>query len=253
MIFTHAITRKPGINFADGLTPANLGTPSYDLITEQHSDYVDTLKQNNLTVTELEPLIEHPDAYFVEDPAIVTPRVAVITLPGAPTRRGEQAFLKQHLEQFREIAQIQPPGTVDGGDILMVNDHFYIGVSARTNSNGAQQLGQILESYGHSWTRIAVQNGLHLKSDVNYIGNNTLLISKRYAHLEEFDSLNKIIVSEKESYAANTLRLNNCLIIPKGFPDTKDQIDRMGCDIVELDVSEVQKMDGGLTCLSLRF
>lgn len=252
-MFTHAITRKPGTNFADGLTQANLGIPSYELITDQHSAYVNTLKQKRLTVIELEPLIEYPDAYFVEDPAIVTPDVAIITIPGAQSRQGEQSYLKRHLEQFRELVQIQPPGTIDGGDVLMANDHFFIGVSARTNQNGAEQLGQILQRYGYTWSGIAVQNGLHLKSDVNYIGDNTLLMSTRFAHVEDFKDFNKIILDEDESYAANTLWLDDCLIIPQGFPDVKDRVKQTGYDIIELDVSEVRKMDGGLTCLSLRF
>ena len=252
-MFNYAITRKPGDNFADGLTQAELGPPSYEGITEQHRAYVNTLKQRGLTVTVLEPLGEYPDAYFVEDPVIVTPDVAVITIPGAPSRQGEQDSLVPPLEPFRELAHIQPPGTVDGGDVLMVNNHFFIGVSARTNTNGAEQLGRILHKFGYTWATVTVTDGLHLKSDVNYIGDRTLLISKRYAHVEPFRDFNKIIVADEESYAANSLWLNDCLLMPKGFPQTKDQVSRTRRDIIELEVSEVRKMDGGLTCLSLRF
>ena len=252
-MFKYAITRKPGVNFADGLTQAQLGSPSYEGITEQHRAYVATLKKQGLKVTDLEPLDEYPDAYFVEDPVVVTPDVAVITIPGAPSRQGEQDSLVPHLEPFREIAHVQPPGTVDGGDVLMVDHHFFIGISARTNANGAEQLGRILHKFGYTWVTVTVANGLHLKSDVNYIGHNTLLISARYAAAEQFCDYNKIVLSDEESYAANSLWLNDHLIMPKGFPRTKDQLKHRGYDILELEVSEVRKMDGGLTCLSLRF
>lgn len=252
-MFNHAITRRPGVNFANGLTQSDLGEPSYEVILEQHRAYVDTLKRRKLDVVELQPLDDYPDAYFVEDPAIVTADIAVMTIPGAPSRQGEQESLKRCLRQFREIAEIQPPGTVDGGDVLIVDHHIFIGVSARTNAAGAQQLGQILEHFGYTWTTITVQNGLHLKSDVNYIGCNTLLMSAKYVHLGQFRDFNKIVLKDEDSYAANSLWLGDCLIMPQGYTDTKSRIERAGCDIIELDVSEVRKMDGGLTCLSLRF
>ena len=252
-MFTHAITRKPGANFADGLTQGNLGAPDFELITQQHAAYVEVLKLRGLTVTELEPVDAHPDGYFVEDPAIVTPKVAIITIPGAPARRGEQESLEEVLCKFRPTAHITPPGTVDGGDILMVGNHFFIGISARTNAEGARQLGVVLERYGHAWTTVDVQNGLHLKSDVNYIGDNTLLLTPGFAHRKEFKDFERIILNADETYAANTLLLNDCLIVPRGFPDTLGKMRHTGHDIVELDVSEVQKMDGGLTCMSIRF
>lgn len=252
-MLTHAITRRPGVNFADGLTQADMGTPSYELIIKQHTAYVDTLKDRGLTVIEMEPLSDYPDAYFVEDPAVVTPDVAIITIPGAPSRQGEQDALARKLSQYREVVYIQPPGTVDGGDVLRVNNRFFIGVSARTNSAGAQQLGEIFKKCGYTSTLITVINGLHLKSDVNYLGDNTLLVTRRFAQLKEFDRFNKIVLKDEESYAANTLLVNDCLITPKGFPDTYNKIEQTGYDLVELDASEMQKMDGGLTCLSLRF
>lgn len=252
-MFTYAITRKPGVDFADGLTQAGLGKPSYTRITEQHSAYVNALKQRQLQVVELEPLGEHPDAYFVEDPAVVTPDIAVITIPGAPSRQGEGDSLKQCLQQFREIAQIEPPGTVDGGDVLMVENHFFIGVSARTNAHGAHQLGRILERFGYNWTTITVQAGLHFKSDVNYIGNDTLLMTSRYSHVTQLNQFNKIILKDDEAYAANSLWLGDCLFMPQGFPEIKNRVERAGHHVIQLDVSEVRKMDGGLTCLSLRF
>ena len=252
-MFTYAITRQPGVNFANGLTQADLGRPSYSLISLQHAAYVDTLKGLGLTVTEMEPLRDYPDAYFIEDPALVTPDVAILTIPGAPSRQGEQNSLAPVLQLYRELVHIQPPGTVDGGDILMAGNEIFVGLSARTNSNGAQQLSEILNKHGYRLTPIAIEGGLHLKSDVNYIGDNTLLLTRGFAQLAEFDRYDKIVLKDEESYAANTLLINGCLITPKGFPDTHKKIEQTGYDVVELDVSEMQKMDGGLTCLSLRF
>lgn len=252
-MFTHAVTRKPGKNFAAGQTRADLGAPRYELICEQHAAYIDTLKRLDLAVTELDPLDSHPDAYFVEDPAIVTPRVAIITIPGARSRQGEQDSLEEQLKEHRSIARIQPPGTVDGGDVLMVHEHFFIGVSNRTNPEGARQLAAILQDHGYTWSTVTVEDGLHLKSDVNYIGGNRLLISERYASHRQFGEFDKIVVKPDESYAANTLLINDCLLTPRGFPDTREKLGVTGMDIIDLDMSEVRKMDGGLTCLSLRF
>jgi len=252
-MITYAITRKPGSDFAAGQTTAGLGAPDFSLILQQHGDYVDALKSRGLTVVELNSLPGHPDAYFVEDPAIVAPSVAVITIPGAPSRQGEQESLESALKPYRSIERIQSPGTVDGGDILMVGNHFFIGVSARTNAEGARQLGEILERHGNTFTRVPVTNGLHLKSDVNYVGDNTLLLTPGFQHREEFSGFDKIVLDERETYAANSMLINDCLFVPRGFPNTSARLEQKGYDVVEMDTSEVQKMDGGLTCMSLRF
>ncbi|UCH20754.1 MAG: amidinotransferase [Deltaproteobacteria bacterium] len=252
-MFAHAVTRKPGKNFARGITTATTETPSYDLIIRQHETYTETLRSIGLEVIVLDPLPAHPDGYFVEDTAVVTPDVAVITIPGAKSRRGEADMIAPLLAEFRKIARIQPPGTLDGGDVLMVDSHFIVGISERTNAEGAQQLGEILERFGNTWTKVPVTFGLHFKSSVNRIGENTLLVSREYADFEELKQYEKIIVDENEKSACNTLWVNNHLITPKGFPSTRKKLETTGLDIVELDVSEVRKMDGGLTCMSLRF
>lgn len=252
-MITHAITRKPGPDFADGLTTASLGRPDFELIVQQHAAYVKTLKRLGLEVIELEALAGHPDAYFVEDPAIVTPEVAVITVPGARERQGEQDSLASVLQDFRTVERIRPPGTVDGGDVLMIGNHFFVGVSARTNADGARQLGEILERHGHDWTAVPVRGGLHLKSDVNHVGKHTLLITAEFEHREEFGGFDKIVLTQQEAYAANSLLINDRLLVPEGFPKTRRALEERGFDVTVLDISEVQKMDGGLTCMSLRF
>ena len=252
-MFTHAIVRKPGDDFAHGITTSNLGPPHYELMMKQHEDYINTLRSLGLQLIVLNPLPDYPDAYFVEDTAVVTPDVAVITNPGVEGRKGEEDTIEGVLATYRKTVRIHAPGTVDGGDVLMVGAHFFIGISERTNREGAKQLGCILEEYGYTWTTILVEADLHLKSSVNYIGQNTLLITERFAGRDEFKGYDTIIVDKTEEYAANTLLINNSLIIPRGFPNTMKKLESTGFHIIELDVSEVRKMDGGLTCMSLRF
>jgi dimethylargininase len=252
-MFTHAITRLPGENFADGITTSTLGHPSYPLIQQQHHAYRKALQTLGLDVIVLPAEQGFPDAYFVEDPAIVTPRIAVITQPGAPSRQGEEITLEPVLKQYRPVFHIHSPGTVEGGDILMVENHYFIGLSDRTNGEGASQLTDLLAGADHISTVVPVAAGLHLKSSVNYVGKNTLLITKELADQPAFANYEKIILDQDEMYAANTLWVNDALLIPKGFPKTYARLTSLNMLIIELDVSEVQKMDGGLTCMSLRF
>ena len=251
--FTNAITRKPGKNIAQGLTTANLGPPNYNLILEQHISYVAALKSIGLNVIELDAQSEYPDAHFVEDTAVVIPEAAIITNPGAESRQGEEESIAEILSPYRAIEQIQAPGTLDGGDVLMIEDHFFIGISERTNSEGAKQLSNILEKYAKTWSMIPVGAGLHFKSSVNYVGRNTLIVTRDFANHRALKAYDRIVLNKEEEYAANVLWANDYLLVPKGFPDTKTRLKALDLEIIELDVSEMQKMDGGLTCLSLRF
>ena len=250
---TTAITRTPGKNFAQGLTTSDLGEPDYEILLQQHKVYIDTLKSIGLEIIILDAQENFPDAHFVEDTAVVTPDVAVIARPGAKARQGEEDSIAPVLARYRKTVRIVVPGTLDGGDVLMLGNHFFIGLSERTNKDGAAQLGKYLEEYGNTWDAIAVGTGLHLKSSINYIGNNTLLVTKEFAKEKVLREYDKIIVDAAEVYAANTLWINNHLITPSGFPTTRSKLDAMGMKVIELDMSEVRKMDGGLTCLSLRF
>jgi dimethylargininase len=252
-MFAYALTRKPSRNFFQGLTTAKLGPPNYELILNQHTSYVNALKTIGVDVIELDPLPDYPDAHFVEDTAVVMPEVAVIARPGAASRQGEEKTIAEVLRQYYEIEHIQNPGTLDGGDVLMIGNHFFIGISERTNLEGAKQLGRILKKYGKTWTSIQVGAGLHLKSSVNYSGKNSILVTQDFANHETLNAYDKIVVDKEEEYSANTLWINDQLLIPRGFPNTKVKLESLGLPIIELDVSEMQKMDGGLTCLSIRF
>jgi dimethylargininase len=251
--FTHAIVRRPGENFAQGLTSSHLGRPSYELMLKQHDAYIKTLRSLGLEVIVLDPQPDYPDAYFVEDTAVVTPDVAVITKPGAKSRQGEEDTIEPVLARYRNTLRIQAPGRLDGGDVLMVGTHFFVGISERTNREGAEQLGHTLERFGNTWTAIPVEAGLHLKSSVSYVGKNTLLVTEDFADLDEFQAYDRILLDAGEEYAGNILLINDYLIMPKGFGDTRKKLEALSLEVIELDVSEARKMDGGLTCMSLRF
>lgn len=252
-MFNYAITRMPGRNFAAGLTTANLGVPDYDLIMKQHRAYVDTLSSLGLEVELLQPLADYPDAYFVEDVAIVTPEIAVITNPGAKERAGEVQHIESCLSKYRSLARIKAPGTLDGGDVMQVENQFFIGISDRTNQEGARQLAQFLAQFGYQCVNVPVKGGLHLKSDVSYLGRNTLLITETLSQENAFVDCDKILVDKDEMYAANSLLINDRILTPTGFSSTKQKLIGAGFDIIEIDASEMQKMDGGLSCMSLRF
>lgn len=252
-MFTHAIARLPGANFDHGLTTADLGAPSYPLMLDQHQAYLDALKGLGLEVILLEQEDDYPDAYFVEDTAIVTPEVAVITRPGAPSRRGEEASIEPILSQYRPILRIVEPGTLDGGDVLMVGNHFFIGSSLRTNLEGAAQLAEALKQHGHTAEVVPVDAGLHLKSSVSTLGEDRLLVTQSLADYPGFAPYQRTILHPDEAYAANTLWVNGTLLTPQGYPRTLEMLNNLGLPVIALDVSEVHKMDGGLTCMSLRF
>ena len=238
----------------NGLTTANLGKPDYQLALKQHQEYIEALKECGLEVTVLEADEKYPDSVFIEDTALLTPHCAIITNPAIHTRNGEIIELSQVIENVYPIVEtISTPGTLEGGDVMMVGKHFYIGLSERTNLFGANQLIGILAKYGLIGSTLIVENALHLKSGVSYLENNNLLIVSGFKNIPEFQKYNLILVDKDESYVANSLWINNKVVVPKGFPKTKKKIERAGYLTIEVDVSEFRKLDGGLSCLSLRY
>lgn len=250
-MYKHAIVRLPGANFAQGLTPNTRETPDIDRALLQHEAYIDTLRHLRVEVKVLEADEQFPDGCFVEDTAVLTDHCAIITNPGAPSRRDEVHRLADVLRQDHTLEFIQEPGTLEGGDVLRIGDHFFIGLSARTNLEGATQLQSILEAYGYSSSFVEVQGMLHLKSGVAHIGDDCLILTPELAELEAFQPFDRLIVEPAESYAANCLLVNDHLLMASGYPQIRNRVKETGREVIELDMSEFRIMDGGLTCLSL--
>ena len=252
-MFTQAIVRTPGPDAAQGLTTAELGKPDHATLLRQHQTYVQTLEALGLAITHLDPLLGHPDAYFVEDAALVFPELAIVTRPGAPSRLREAEALAPTVERFRRLHHLTAPALLDGGDVLLVKKTVFVGLSERTNAEAVSQLTKILQPHGYSTIAIAVPAGLHLKSSVTWAGDDVLVLTEALARRSEFSSYRQVLVPNEESYAANVLWMNGTILMPRGFPRTQAQLERLGLPLRVLEQSEVQKMDGALTCMSLRF
>ena len=249
----HALVRKPGPEAVDGLT-SQPGPPlQFGELQRQHDLYCRQLERLGIRLLGLDPLPGYPDAYFVEDTAIVTPEMAIITRPGAHQRQGEEQSVASVLADHRPLKTIQPPGTLDGGDVLVVSDHVFVGLSDRTNRQGADQLARILKPYGYRFTGVAVTEGLHLKSSVNSVGDGCLLILASWAQKPEFEGYHNLCVPPEEAHACNTLAINGHLIMAAGYPRTQALLETTGRPLHTLDTSPMRRMDGGLTCLSIRF
>jgi dimethylargininase len=256
-IFSRAIVRPPGRNFADGLTMADLGAPDFETALVQHSAYCDALEQCGLTLVRLEPDDDFPDSTFVEDTAVLTNYVAVITRPGADSRVGETDAIMTELESwYDKLDQVQPPGTIDGGDVCLAGDRFLIGISDRTNPNGAAQLAGFFAAHGFTAEFVDITRFpglLHLKSGISYLGDNRLLVTAPLKDADFLNGLEPIVVPEGEEYAANCVRINDHVLLPAGNPGVSSSLNGLGYQLIELEMSEFRKMDGGLSCLSLRF
>ncbi|MBT8076880.1 MAG: N(G),N(G)-dimethylarginine dimethylaminohydrolase [Gammaproteobacteria bacterium] len=253
-MFTKSIVRKPCRAMVDGLSSAGLGVPDYQKALIQHADYIDALEQCGLTVTVLPPDERFPDSTFVEDVALMTPRCAVITRPGAPTRAQETRLILDSIRQnYAAVKMIQAPGTLEAGDVMMVGDHYYIGLSERTNQAGATQLITILEKYGLSASVVKLDKVLHLKTGLGYLEDNKLLACGEFLDNPHFNQYEILAVDADEAYAANSVWINGTVLTPAGFPKTAELIRSAGYEVRPVDVSEFQKLDGGLSCLSLRF
>lgn len=255
--FTNVIVRRPPksiVNAYSG-TP-ELGRPDYDLAIEQHDAYIAALRQCGVDVTVL-PAIEYlTNSVFVEDPALITRKGAIICNPGMSIRNPERVEIEPAVRKFftsDQIAYIELPGTLEGGDVMMVGDHFYVGRSSRTNPEGIRQFLAILESWGLEGSEVTLDHTLHLKTGVNYLENNNLLVAGEFIDKPEFASFNKFIVPEEEAYGANCIWVNDTVIVPKGYPTVLQAVKDFGYKTIVCDTSEYRKLGGGLSCMSLRF
>ena len=256
-MFKHTIVRTPCSKICDGITSApELGQPIYEKALEQHAKYIEALKATGVDVLVLPALEEYPDSCFVEDVAVLSEKCAIITNPGAGTRNGETEYIVDAIKKFYsddQIGYIKAPGTLEGGDVMKVGDTFYVGVSARTNEEGIRQFADFFGSYGYEVKAVPLTEVLHLKTGVNYIENNKMLVSGEFIDKPDFASYEKIIVPEEEAYGANCIWMNGTVIVPEGYDAVKKAVEDAGYPVILVDTSEFRKIDGGLSCLSLRF
>jgi dimethylargininase len=264
-MFTRAIVCPPSANFSQGLTTSDLGQPDYEAALAQHHAYCVALEDCGLTLFKLSADPAYPDSTFVEDTAVLIEPAggnpaeyqAVITTPGALSRRGETSAIRQTLLNFfPSLHEIHAPGTLDGGDICQAGWHFFIGISERTNEAGAQQLVEHLARMDYSASLIDIRNTpelLHLKSGIAYLGDGCLVVVEAIAGHAAFTEYDRISIEADEMYAANCIRINDHVLIAAGYPKFEQALAERGHHTVALKMSEFQKMDGGLSCLSLRF
>lgn len=256
-MYSKAIVCLPATNYAEGLTTGGLGVPDYELALRQHAAYREALVRCGLELTLLEADERYPDSTFVEDTAVLVRQGAIFTRPGAASRSGEVATIKEALlRDCLELGSIHEPGTLDGGDVCEAGNHFFIGISDRTNEEGAQQLAAILQIYGYTSSFIDirdVKNILHLKSGLAYLPDNRLVVIDGLAGCGEFQRYELVRVDTSEAYAANCVWINDYVLVAEGYSVFKRTLQDLNCKTITLKMTEFEKMDGGLSCLSLRY
>jgi dimethylargininase len=220
---------------------------------EQHRGYEACLASLGVEVTSLPADDSFPDGVFVEDPAIVLDEVAIIARPGAESRRGETESIARALSPFRELRYIREPGTLEGGDVLTVGRTLYVGLSRRTNREGIAQLSDVVDLFGYRVVPVKVTGCLHLKSGACWAGGDVILANPEWVDVEEFDSFRIIEVPDDEPSAADVLPVGGCVLVPSNFVHTCGLLQASGIKVLPMDVSELQKAEAGVTCMSLVF
>ncbi len=255
--FTRALLRRPGHNFASGITTSSAGAPSYAATLAQHEGYLAALQSIGLQTRVLAPDERYPDGTFVEDTAIATRHGIMITRPGAAARAGEpEAIAAALAADFPVLAHILAPGTIDGGDVCETDSGVLIGISERTNEEGARQLAVWLGLQGIAATVLDIRDCaglLHLKSGISYLGDGRLAVAPGLPDYPAFGAYELVMLAPEESYAANCVRINERVLVAAGYPRFAETLARLGYDPLPLPMSEFAKMDGGLSCLSIRY
>lgn len=224
-----------------------------DLARRQHAAYEACLERLDCRLIRLHEMPEFPDAVFVEDTAVVLEEVAVITRPGAVSRRAETGSIDTALSPYRNLLRIEPPGTVDGGDVLVVGRDIYVGLSSRTNEHAVGQLRQLLAPFEYRVHEIEVHGCLHLKSAVTGVAEGVLLVNPRWIDSVAFDGYELIEIHPDESHASNGLLIGEAVVYPVAFPRTAERLDKRGISLELVDLSELAKAEGAVTCCSLVF
>lgn len=251
--FKNAIIRQPNKSIQNGLSSLNLH-PQFEIITEEHSNYIKAIKEAGLQIKLLESLEEYPDSIFVEDPALIYKTNVIILNPFDPSRNGEKNIIKNEIKHFFDNILFVEEGYVEGGDILNINNHFIIGLSHRTNKLGANNLSKILQSLGATVEICKTPDDiLHFKSECSIIDDDTILVSAKMAQLDYLKSHYHLIeLPIGEEGAANALRINDKLLLPDGFVKAEEMLSKQ-YNIIKVKVDEIAKVDAGLSCMSLRW
>ena len=251
--FKNAIIRQPNKSIQNGLSSQNLH-PQYEIIAEEHSNYIKAIEEAGLQIQLLESLEEYPDSIFVEDPALTYKSNVIILNPFDPSRNGEKNIIENEIKDLFDNILFVEDGFVEGGDILNINNHFIIGLSNRTNQLGAENLSKILQSLGATVEICKTPDDiLHFKSECSVIDIDTILVSNKMAQLNYLRSNYQLIeLPLGEEGAANSLRINDKLLLPDGFEKAEEILSKK-YTIIKVKVDEIAKVDAGLSCMSLRY
>ncbi|HJR12716.1 MAG TPA: arginine deiminase-related protein [Rhodanobacteraceae bacterium] len=219
----------------------------------QHAAYEEALREAGCEVRQLPEQPGQPDSVFVEDTAVVLDEVAVITRPGAASRRGEVESMAAALAGLRKIVRIEAPDTLDGGDVLRLDRVLYVGASARSSAGGIAQLGRLLARFDYSVVAVPLRDCLHLKSAVTQVAPAQVLLNPAWVDARCFPGWGSVSIDAAEPHGANTLHVGGALIYPASCPRTADALRKLGIDVRGVDMSETEKAEGGVTCCSVIF
>ncbi len=247
-----AVTREVSSRFNEcEITHIDRTPIDVDIARQQHHEYVQALAQIGCQVIELPEQRDLPDSVFVEDAAFILPEVAVITRPGADSRKPETESIVQALSPYRPLVHVTAPATVDGGDVLVLGSNIYIGMSTRSTMEAVTQLQGLLDSYGYKVTGLELTDCLHLKTAVTRVDDKTLLINKNWVDPAHFSGYELIDVDPTEPFAANCLPVKDVVIYPTTFPKTQAKLVQKGFKIINVNLDELAKAEGAVTCCSL--
>ena len=253
--FSHVVARKPCAAITKGLRAIDTGTPDLAIFLQHHADYITTLESAGAQVVILDPLEEFPDSVFVEDTALCLPEVAIAMRPGAPTRlREAEAMVTALAEIYGTVLRIEGPGHIEGGDILVTEREILVGTSARTDRAGIDELRGLVAAWGYTLRALNTPEGvLHFKTDCSLLDEDTILSTRRLAQTGCFEGYRVVLTAEGEEASANCIRINDLVIMPDGFPRTEAILCDAGYKTRKVGNTEAAKLDGGMSCLSLRF
>ena len=249
---TLAVTRDVSPRFNEcELTHIDRLPIDVDIARAQHHGYVQALKELGCAVLELPAESDLPDSVFVEDTSIILPEVALLTRPGADSRKPEVDSISRALSPYRDLVRITAPATVDGGDVLVLDKQIYVGLSTRSNPMAIEQMNQLLGKYGYHVTGVEMHDCLHLKTAITRVDDRTLLINRRWVDIEWFEGYDLIDIDPSEPFAANCLPVQDAVIYPTAFPKTRRLLEEKGFRIIAIPVDELAKAEGAVTCCSL--